>query len=47
MIKSRRMKREVHVARIGREEIYMAICGKGKRPLGRPDVVRRLILKLI
>ena len=38
VIKSRRMRCTVHVARRGRRVVYMGLVGKpeGKRPLGRP-----------
>jgi hypothetical protein len=39
-IKSRRMRREKHVARIGKEgKVYRVLVGKleGKKPLGRPN----------
>jgi hypothetical protein len=38
MIKSRRMRRAEHVARMGKKNAYRVWVGKpeGKRPLGRP-----------
>jgi hypothetical protein len=48
MIKSRRMRQERHVARIGTKRIaYRVLVGKpeGKRPLGRPRCGWMIILK--
>ena len=50
VIKSRRMRWAGHVARMGeRRGAYSVLVGKpeGKRPLGRPGVDKRIILRLI
>ena len=50
MIKSRRMRWAEHVARIGEGRgMYRVLVGKpeGKRPLGRPGLDGRIILKWI
>jgi hypothetical protein len=50
MIKSRRMRREGHVARmVKKRNAYRILVGKpeGKRPLGRPNVDGLTILKRI
>jgi hypothetical protein len=50
VIKSRRMSWAEHVARLWeRRVIYRTLMGKaeGKRPLGRPDVYGRIILRWI
>jgi len=50
VIKSRIMRWAGHVARLGeRKYVYMVLVGKpeGKRPLGRPGVGGRIILRLI
>jgi hypothetical protein len=50
VVKSIRMRWAGHVARMGEERgVYRALVGKseGKRPLGRPDVDGRIILRWI
>ena len=48
MVKSRRMRRAGHVARMGEGRgVHRVLVGKpeGKRPLGRQDVDGRIILR--
>jgi len=48
VIKSRRMTRAGHVARVGeRRGVFRVLVGKpeGKRPLGRPSIDGRIILR--
>jgi hypothetical protein len=48
VVKSRRMRWAGHVARMGEERgVHRVLVGKpeGKRPLGRPDVDGRIILR--
>jgi hypothetical protein len=50
MIESRRMGWAVHVARMGeKRSVHRVLVGKpeGKRPLGRPSVDGRIILRWI
>jgi hypothetical protein len=50
VIKSRAMKWAGHVARMGeKRDAYMILVGRpgGRRPLGRPKLDRRIILKWI
>ena len=50
VVKSRRMRRTGHVARMGEGRVFhRVLVGKpeGKRPLGRPDVDGRTILRWI
>jgi hypothetical protein len=50
VITSRRLRWAGHVARMGeRRGAYRALVGKpeGRRPLGRTDIDRRILLKLI
>jgi hypothetical protein len=50
VIKSRRIRWAEHVARMGeRRDAYRAVVGKpeGRRPLGRPRILGRIILKWI
>jgi hypothetical protein len=50
VVKSRRMRWAGHVARMGEDRgVYRVLVGKpeGKRPLGRPSLYERIILRWI